>query len=223
MVDLISATTGGSTGFATDADISAASLANDFDDFLTLLTTQLQNQDPTAPMDSNEFTQQLVQFSQVEQQIRSNDNLETLGALMQINNVSSAAAFLGSDAMIIGDTGDHDGSSGVTWHYQNPMAAEELTLEVYNSSGNLVYSQQGEKAAGLHEFVWDGLNNEGIAVEPGDYSLSIVAADIDEEEIIPAIAVQDTIHAVDTSGLEPVFTVGPNQVGQTEILQLVNK
>lgn len=223
MVDLISATTGVSTGFATESDVSAASLADDFDDFLTLLTTQLQNQDPTSPMDSNEFTQQLVQFSQVEQQIRSNQNLETLGALMQINNVSSAAAFLGSDALIIGDTGDHDGATGITWQYQNPLEAETVTLEVFNSAGDLVYSQQGETSTGLHTFEWSGVDNAGEMAPLGDYALKITAEDEEGDEIVPAVAVQDTIHAVDTSGFEPVFTVGPNTVGQTEILQLVNK
>jgi len=72
-------TTTSISGLTTDAQkttASKASLSQDFDDFLQLLTTQLQNQDPLNPMDSNEFTNQLVQFSQVEQQINSNQKLD---------------------------------------------------------------------------------------------------------------------------------------------------
>src|SRR3569832_441863 len=70
-------------------------LTNNFSTFLTLLTTQLKNQDPTSPMDSNQFTQQLVQFSQVEQQINSNKNLESLIALTKSQNATNAVSYLG--------------------------------------------------------------------------------------------------------------------------------
>ncbi|HZZ11369.1 MAG TPA: flagellar hook capping FlgD N-terminal domain-containing protein, partial [Paraburkholderia sp.] len=70
-------------------------LAGNFDTFLTLLTTQLQNQDPLSPMDSTQFTQQLVAFSGVEQQINTNNNLQSLIALNQSQQAASAVSYIG--------------------------------------------------------------------------------------------------------------------------------
>jgi len=195
-------------------------LAEDFDDFLILLTTQLQNQDPLDPMDSGEFTQQLVSFTGVEQQIQANQNLELLANLSRLQNLASSASYLGTDALTVRDLGDHDGD-GIKWQYQNTAVTDQLTLEVRNSAGDLVYSENGETRLGFHEFNWDGLDDAGNMVEDGNYKLQIVAENSDGDELSPGIFVQETITAVDTSGFEPVFTVGPNAVGQTEILELI--
>src|SRR3546814_14925611 len=94
MVSGVSSSTDASAS-SSAASSAATSLAGDFNTFLTLLTTQLKNQDPTSPMDSNEFTQQLVQFSQVEQQIDMNKNLETMISLMQSQQNSSNLNYVG--------------------------------------------------------------------------------------------------------------------------------
>ncbi len=83
-------TTTGLADKAAKTNQSGLKLADDMQQFLTLLTTQLQNQDPLSPMDSTEFTNQLVQFSQVEQQITSNQKLDSLLAL-QLASISSVA------------------------------------------------------------------------------------------------------------------------------------
>src|SRR5215213_9555272 len=80
---------------ATNATRSESQLAANFDTFLLLLTAQLKNQDPLEPMDSNQFTQQLVQFSQVEQQIHSNKNLESLISLTKASGAADAVSYLG--------------------------------------------------------------------------------------------------------------------------------
>ena len=198
----------------------AASLAEDFDDFLTLLTTQLQNQDPLDPLDSNEFTQQLVSFTAVEQQIQTNQNLELLANLTRLQNVATAGSYLGSDALIQSDLGDHSGD-GIIWRYENSVAAEELTLEVRDEQGTLVYSQSGEIGVGTHEFEWPGIDNAGLPVQPGNYQLEIVAENEDGARINPDIFVRETIRGVDNRGLEPLFSIGPNNVNQTEILELI--
>ncbi len=224
MVDLIAATSSSSESSSTGAAAgSAAKLADDFDDFLTLLTTQLQHQDPMDPMDSNQFTQQLVSFSGVEQQIRTNKNLENLTSLISLSNIASAASYLGNEALIAGNKGDHDGASGIKWLYQSEDAAENITLEVKDTKGNLIYSEDGEKAAGQHTFNWTGVDAAGNPVPAGNYTLSISAEDASGGTITPVIAVQETIKAVDTGALEPVFTVGPNDVDQSKILQLIHK
>jgi hypothetical protein len=91
-MDVTPATSASTTSAAANAQ---KSLSGNFETFLTLLTTQLKNQDPLSPMDSNQFTQQLVQFSQVEQQINSNKNLESLIALTKSQSATSAVSYLG--------------------------------------------------------------------------------------------------------------------------------
>jgi len=221
MVDITGVSS--STAAATSsAGKSGATLANNFDDFLTLLTTQLQHQDPTSPMDSNQFTQQLVSFAGVEQQINSNKNLEKLNSLMQVNNVANSSNYLGNQALINGNKGDTDGTGGIKWKYQNTAAAADLTLEVRDARGNLVYSEAGKTGVGLHDFNWDGLENDGTMAPAGNYSLNIKAKDSNDTALSPAIAVQDTIKAVDTTDqANPVFTVGPNEVTQDKICQRI--
>lgn len=216
MIDAVTAATANGAAAA-----DGAKLAEDFDDFLTLLTTQLQNQDPLDPMDSGEFTNQLVAFTGVEQQIQTNQNLELLANLTRLQNLASSGSYLGSDALAFRDTGDHDGS-GIKWQYQNTAATDVLTLEVHDSEGNVVYSQAGETGLGFHEFNWNGLDSTGIMAADGDYSLHIVAENEDGAELSPNVFVQETITAVDTSGFEPLFTIGPNTVGQTEIIELIH-
>jgi len=199
---------------------SGTKLAADFDDFLTLLTTQLQNQDPLDPLDSSEFTQQLVAFTGVEQQIQANQNLEVLAELTRLNNVGSTANYLGNEAFIESPTGDHS-NDGVTWQYFNEDSAQALTLRVVDDSGATVYQQSGAELVGTQTFAWDGFTAGGTLAPPGNYTLEIEAIDADGDTLNPRIGVQETITSVDNSGFEPIFTVGPNQVTQSEILRLI--
>lgn len=199
---------------------AAAKLANDFDDFLTLLTTQLQHQDPLDPMDSGEFTQQLVAFAGVEQQIQNNQNLEQLIALSQLNNIGNIAGYLGNDALIEAPFGDHT-TDGIKWQYSNSQEADDLKLQVLTQDNTLVYETSGNKNSGLHDFDWDGKDKDGNLVAPGNYQLKIVAKDADGNALTSGIAVQETITAVNTTTTIPQFTIGPNTVPQSDILSLV--
>jgi len=207
-------------GTASEATNDAAKLAEDFDDFLTLLTTQLQNQDPLDPMDSAEFTNQLVAFTGVEQQIQTNQNLETLADLSRLNNIGGVASYLGNQALIEAPFGDHT-TDGISWQYANSQPTDSVALRVLTESGGLVYEQAGEAGLGVHDFEWDGKTSSGDVAGAGNYQLEVVALDDKGESLSAGIAVKETITAVDTSGIEPKFTIGPNTVGQTDILQLV--
>ena len=115
-MDVTSATSAASTGQAASAQ---KTLSSNFDTFLTLLTTQLQNQDPLQPMDSNQFTQQLVQFSQVEQQINSNKNLESLIALTKSQTATNAVPYLGKTLTLTDGTAAVIGGQA-QWTYTVP-------------------------------------------------------------------------------------------------------
>src|ERR1700741_4182116 len=140
-MDVTSATSAASaaTSTASQAADASKSLSSNFDTFLTLLTTQLQNQDPLQPMDSNQFTQQLVQFSQVEQEINSNKNLESLIALTKARSGADAVGYLGKKLTLSdGSAPLEDGSA--EWTYSLSNDASDARLIVTNSANRVVYS-----------------------------------------------------------------------------------
>ena len=149
---------------ATDATSAQQTLAGNFNTFLTLLTSQLQNQDPLSPMDSTQFTQQLVQFSQVEQQIKTNQNLQSLAAQFQAASAGAALSYLGKDALIQSNTTTL-ANGQAAWGYSLPNSAGSVTLEVRDASNRTVFTTNGEKTAGDHVFTWDGKDANGNSID----------------------------------------------------------
>src|SRR5580704_8747422 len=121
------------------ADSATQQLTGNMNTFLQLLTTQLQNQDPMNPMDSNAFTQQLVEFSQVEQQINTNSNLQTLISLQQGGSASNAVSYLGKTVTVSNGNASLMGGAA-TWKYGLGAQSTATTLTITNSSGQVVYS-----------------------------------------------------------------------------------
>jgi flagellar basal-body rod modification protein FlgD len=191
-------------------------LAGNFDTFLTLLTTQLQNQDPLNPMDSNQFTQQLVEFSQVEQQINTNDNLQTL-----INQGSSqtgayAVSYLGKAVTISGGNAPLADGQAV-WAYNLGTNASATQLTVTDASGNVVYSGTGETAAGAHSFNWDGTNTNGQQMPDGTYKLTVNAIAGDGTTVTSSVTSTGVVSEVDMTGATPQLMVGPMPVPLADV------
>jgi len=163
-------------GANSDAVVSEAQLQEDLNRFLNLLVAQLKNQDPLDPMDSNEFTQQLVQFASVEQQIKQNANLEKMLALQETSQVSTMVGFIGNTIEATGDTVPlEDGNAEFT--YTLDSNATDVTISIRNSAGLTVFTAAGDAGAGKHNFVWDGLDSVGEAQPDGAYTIVIGAVD----------------------------------------------
>jgi flagellar basal-body rod modification protein FlgD len=182
-------------------------LGTNFDTFLTLLTTQLKNQDPLSPMDSSQFTQQLVQFSQVEQSINANQNLESLIALTKARAGSDAVGFLGKTVTLT------DGTAGLKnglaqWGYSLDGDSASTRLVIADSKGHTVYTSAGDTTSGLHAFTWDGKDNAGNMLPDGPYTLSAKAQTSDGTSITTAVASQGVVDEVDLSGTEPMLKIG---------------
>lgn len=191
-------------GTETQATGDRTRLSDNYDTFLILLTAQLQNQDPLAPMDSTQFTQQLVQFSQVEQQIRTNEQLEGLVGQYQAASAGAALSYLGKDAIIEADETYLAGGEA-NWAYRLPEAATDLTITVRDSSGRAVYeTTTADRGAGEHLFKWDGKKTNGETAADGVYTIEIEAENAAGTEITPTISVRETIMGVDFSGDTPV-------------------
>src|ERR1700679_3188234 len=161
--------TTGTSATSTGAD-AMSQLSGNFDTFLQLLTTQLQNQDPLSPMDSNQFTQQLVEFSQVEQQIDSNTNLQTLISQGTSQSGAYATSYLGKTVTVSGGQGAlTDGKA--QWNYNLGAQASSALLTVTNASGQTVYNRSGPTAQGSNSFTWNGEDNNGNQQPDGTYTL----------------------------------------------------
>src|SRR5437868_1234993 len=138
---------------------SNQTLADNFQTFLTLLTTQLKNQNPLDPLDTNQFTQQLVQFSQVEQQLKSNDQLATLVSLQQTAQATQALNFVGSTAVVDGSTTSlTNGAAAWNLNAPKPVTAH---VSITSSNGQTVFSGDYTVNAGNQAFQWNGKGNDG--------------------------------------------------------------
>ncbi len=154
-----------------------AKLEEDLNRFLTLLVTQLQNQDPLDPLDSNEFTSQLVQFASVEQQIFQNANLEKLVALQETNQISSLVDFIGTTVEAEGNQLPlENGLAEFT--YTIPTNANNATITITNEAGLTVFQSDADTSSGKHVFQWDGSNQFGIPQPDGAYTVLVSALDV---------------------------------------------
>lgn len=195
---------------------AAKQLSSNFDTFLSLLTTQLKNQDPTSPMDSNQFTQQLVQFSQVEQQIDTNTNLKALIAQGQTNAGTTATAYLGRNVSVTNGMASL-ANGAANWTYSLPATAATSVLTIMNDSGKVVYAGLGETGQGNHALAWDGKDNNGNTLPDGAYTLTVTAKDASGAAITPSVASAGTVTQIDMTSGTPQLVIGNMEVGIADI------
>ncbi|MBM3555267.1 MAG: flagellar hook assembly protein FlgD [Alphaproteobacteria bacterium] len=155
---------------------SSVRLAETFDNFLTLLTKQLQHQDPLSPMDTNQFTQQLVQFTGVEQAVATNKNLESLLSLLKGNSLADMVSFVGKTVVAKGASATFSGSP-LEFGYELKDTAYQTKITIQDENGTIVYSTDGSTDAGSHKFTWDGRDSHGDVVGNGVYKIVVTPTD----------------------------------------------
>jgi flagellar basal-body rod modification protein FlgD len=200
----------GATGTTTSGTAtSRVTIARNFETFLQLLTTQLKNQNPLDPLDTNQFTQQLVQFAQVEQQLRSNEQLETLVKLQKAGESALALGFVGSTVVVDGQTAKlRNGQAIWSFAVDKPVAA---TVNVRNAAGQVAYTGNFTIQPGPQEFVWDGRGNNGTLWPDGNYTLEVVGKDANGQTVAVSTEVQGVVDSVDLTQNPPLLSIG----GQT--------
>jgi flagellar basal-body rod modification protein FlgD len=187
-----------------------AMIAENFDAFLLLLTTQLKNQSPLDPMDTNQFTQQLVQFASVEQQLKSNDTLNALLTSARGSSVSTAASFVGMQVTADGKISRlADGKA--EWMI-NPARAAQANVTILDGSGNIIATSTQSVPAGSQKFTWDGRTSTGGTAPPGDYTIQITGRDASGQSVSIKTEIVGRVESVDVSEGEPVLIVGSNRV-----------
>lgn len=215
-IDLASALSSvGNTSSATDR----GTIASNFDTFLQLLTTQLRNQNPTEPIDTNEFTQQLVQFTEVEQSVKTNENLEALAQLSAANAITGSVSYIGKTVSLDGKTATLN-NGNASWSFDSPESSSNTTFTIKNSSGQVVYSETRGIEEGVSDFNWNGRTSTGAFAPNGDYTLSINATNSQGGTINVSTSATGVVDGVDMSGAEPVLLVGSREVKISDILSV---
>jgi flagellar basal-body rod modification protein FlgD len=170
-------TAAGSTSSSQSSSAALNSLSSNFGDFLSLLMTQLQNQDPTSPLDTNQFTSELVQFCSVEQQINTNSSLTQLIQLTQAGEIMQASSMTGKQVTVSSDHVPLQNGKG-TIQFAAP-AAEPVDISIYNDSGTKLRDQVMMASKGTNTWTWDGTNSSGQSLQDGSYKVVVTGANAD--------------------------------------------
>ena len=194
-----------------------AGIADNFDTFLSILTTQLKNQNPLDPLDTNQFTQQLVQFSGVEQQLKTNEFLETLMLAGQNTAKSDAVSYIGKEVTSSGKTGELTDSDAVFWAYSAEANATNATVTIKDANGQVVYTETGPLSSGPGTFRWDGIGGDGNAKPNGVYTIDIKGSDANGKAVKISTASIGVVTAVDFTGNVPILTIGSRRVAITDV------
>ena len=172
-----------------DSTSSIVTFGDNFDSFLKLLTTQLQYQDPTAPLDTDKFTQQLIQFSSVEQQIQGNEKLDAMKASIDLQTKTSqnvaSLAYVGQKVEVEGKQISLENGDGQL-SYDLPTDASQITFSIVKGSQVLYQKTLLNQAAGNYTIDWDGKNTLGQDMPDGNYDVTFSGSDGNGGSVTPS-------------------------------------
>ncbi|MCJ8157704.1 flagellar hook assembly protein FlgD [Sphingomonas sp. LaA6.9] len=185
--------------------VPKATIAADFNMFLKLLTAQMQHQDPLDPMDTSEYTQQLVQYSQVEQSIQQTGKLDDILARIASQDMAQSSNFIGREARFDSPVAGL-GSDPAKWTYFAERAPTSIVAKVTDANGNVV-SEAKLDAKAQGQYAWDGKKADGTRAADGAYTLSVTALDADGKAIPVTINSVATVKDVVTDGANVMLGV----------------
>ncbi|MBI1208571.1 MAG: hypothetical protein GC191_14965 [Azospirillum sp.] len=219
----VSATTSNSGATTGTSATSLESLGNDINQFLKLLTTQLQNQDPLNPMDNAEVTNQMIGYANVQQNSATNTRLDSLIALQKTGTAAGGLSYLGKQVEADGNLVEVSDGSGLLAYNLDATAASVL-VRVVNSSGQTVFSANStstaDVASGMHRVAWDAKDSEGDTLPDGTYSLYITALDASGAVIGSSTRATGTVTGVDVTGDDALLSLGTSTIKMTDVLAI---
>jgi flagellar basal-body rod modification protein FlgD len=194
----------GATGNAANSANGVLSTTNaqvqsEFNTFLTLLTTELKNQDPSSPLDTNQFTSQLVQFSQLEQTLNTNTDLSTLISGQQTNQMATAIGYIGQTVQASGGNFVLDGTNSDSLNYTLAASAKSATINILNSSGQTIAQIPGSTDSGSNTVSYNGTYPGQPTLPAGQYSFTVTALDANGTAIQATTSTTGTVTAVDNT------------------------
>jgi len=216
-----SSSSSAATAAAASNGLASQQIAGNFQSFLTLLTTQLQNQNPLDPLDTNQFTQQLVEFAGVQEQLNTNDSLTTLISLQQTAQSTQALTFVGKTAVVSGSTAALTNSSA-TWDLNVPSNGT-VNISIANSNGQTVFTGQSSATAGNNQpFTWNGQGSDGTQWPDGNYTLTATVTDGTGNSVGVTTSVQGVVSSVDLTQSPPLLSIAGQTYTVNQIQSITN-
>jgi flagellar basal-body rod modification protein FlgD len=207
------------------ANAAAAAKSNDpsanlnSSQFLKLLVTQMQYQDPLSPMDSAQFTAQLAQFSSLEQLVQVNSNLTGLTQSQTPSGMASVAGFIGRDVLATGDTTAVASGTATPLQFYLDGPAEVVNVLVQGSNGSTVRNLSlGRLPGGDQQIAWDGMDANGAPLPDGTYSFSVTAQDVAGSSVGARTQVQGTVTGAVFQGGQAQLVVGTRRIPLADVL-----
>lgn len=201
------ATVNSSGQIAGESSGALAKLNEDFDSFLTLLTTQLKNQDPTDPVDTAEFTNQLVQFASVEQLIQQSELFKDMLAAQEEAQAIGAVNYIGTYVEVASTRADLlEGNA--RWSYTLEEEADQVAIQIVDENGAVMNTYNGATTVGSNTVYWDGEKADGTTAPDGRYLIRVNAIDSEGEPIFPTIRSLGIVQGVTMNeGKDPQLVV----------------
>jgi flagellar basal-body rod modification protein FlgD len=216
-MSIASATAAPATPAAQTAAASAQQFSKDYNTFLKMLTTQLKNQDPLEPMDTKDFTQQLVQYSSVEQSIRANDKLEKILATQQSNATSAALGYLGRTVDAKGDQILlKDGTARFQYIAEKDPA--RVSVQIIDKLGRTVRTLDGQADKGLQNMTWDGRDTNGNTMPVGYYTIKVTGYDASDNPTSLNTLVSGVVGGVGAENGEIMLTVNDLPIAASKVV-----
>jgi flagellar basal-body rod modification protein FlgD len=213
-------TTGTTSSTASSSGVTGAATLGGTD-FLTLMLAQLQNQDPTNPVDSNTFLTQLAQLSEVQGINTLNTSFSTLSSSLTSAQTLQASSLLGKDALVTSSTVNQTSGATVTGAVTVPQTTSSVTLSIVNSAGQTVRTLSlGAQAAGQASFSWDGNTSGGTAAPSGTYTLTAIYGGQTTSSTAATTAVNGVVDSVSMGAGTSGMTLNVAGVGSVPISSL---
>lgn len=207
------------TASTSSSSSSSSSSALSTEDFLQLIVTQLQNQNPLDPTDTTEFMNQLVSYASYTTQQEMNTSINSLVTSMNSMLASNGIGYIGQTVEAKGDTTTlQDGKA--TWGYSLSSDASSVTVTVKDEDGNTVYTADGETDAGSHTFTWDGTTNSGGTAEDGNYTISVSATNASGSSVLDYTTVIGKVTGIDSTSGTTKLLVGDTTVDLTSVISI---
>jgi flagellar basal-body rod modification protein FlgD len=201
------------------ASPGAKSTTTDFNLFLKLLTTQMQNQDPLSPMDSTQYTQQLVQYSQVEQSVQQNSTLRDILASLSSQTIGQAAQFIGRDAVFDSPVSGL-GAKPARWQYAADRTMASAMVTIRDAGGRTVFTTPLDVAKTSGAYAWDGTLANGGKAAAGAYTLALSAVDASGASVATTITSTGVVDAVQADGGVVSLSVNGVPMPMTALVRL---
>lgn len=210
------------TGWDTQAQGSQTSKSElGKQDFMRLLISQIQNQDPLNPQDSSEFVAQLAQFSGLEQMVQMNQRLDSLAVSSSASTGTAVTSLIGKTVVAQGDQVDLTEQGDVDLKFDLPVDAKDLEVTITDESGKVVRTiSLGDRDNGENVYSWNGCDDDGNRLSAGTYSFGVKGVDENGDEVNAVGRISGIITGISYDKGFPELLMGDRRISMGDVIEI---